>query len=172
MYKKNEGGIIRMYDFVKREVLVMYSVYDIANWFLANMKNITNKKLQKLVYYAYAWYLVLNNEATEQIDLLLFENRFEAWVHGAVYPDLYGKYKTFGSGPLPAYAGDLPPFSEDDIDILNQIKEVYGKFTGNELESICHQEIPWLRARNGLGPYDPSHNPIKDTDIFEYYSER
>ena len=45
-----------------KEVLYMHTVYDVANWFLANVENVTNKKLQKLVYYAYAWFLVFNNE--------------------------------------------------------------------------------------------------------------
>lgn len=46
----------------------MYTVYDIANWFLSNLENVTNKKLQKLVYYAYSWYLVFNNESAEDIE--------------------------------------------------------------------------------------------------------
>lgn len=37
----------------------MYTVYDIANWFLSNLENVTNKKLQKLVYYAYSGILFL-----------------------------------------------------------------------------------------------------------------
>jgi len=153
-------------------VSIMYSVYDIANWFLANKEKITNKKIQKLVYYAYSWHLVLNNESSDDIGTRLFENKFEAWVHGAVYPDLYVKYKENGSAPLPKYDGEIPEFSEDDIDVLNQVLEVYGDYTGNELESICHQEDPWIKAREGLNVYDPSHNPIEDVNIFKCYSAR
>ena len=54
----------------------MYTVYDIANWFLSKTDHITNKKLQKLVYYAYSWYLVFNNESANEIELRLFENEF------------------------------------------------------------------------------------------------
>lgn len=40
----------------------MHTIYDVANWFLSNVENVANKKLQKLVYYAYSWFLVFNNE--------------------------------------------------------------------------------------------------------------
>lgn len=150
----------------------MYTVRDVANWFLTNMEDITNKKLQKLVYYAYSWHLVLNNESAEPLDVKLFENKFEAWVHGAVYPELYFAYRQYGSSSLPKYNGDLPSFSDDDLDILNQVVEVYGEYTGNQLESICHQESPWMNARVGLNPYDASNNPIEDSEIYKCYSAR
>lgn len=151
---------------------IMYTVYDIANWFLNRLDNVTNKKLQKLVYYAYSWYLVFNNESAENIEWRFFENKFEAWVHGAVYPELYTKYKKYGSGVIPRYEGDLPEFSDDDLDVLNQVLEVYGDFTGNELESICHQESPWKEARKDLSAYEPSHELISDKAIFNCYSAR
>lgn len=150
----------------------MYTVQDIANLFLNKISNITNKKLQKLVYYAYSWYLVLNNEEVNKLELKLFENKFEAWVHGAVYPELYAEYKKHGSGVIPKYEGKLADFSEDELDVLNQVIDVYGEYTGNELESICHQESPWMTAREGLQPFEPSNNPIEDVEIFRCYSKR
>ena len=152
--------------------IIMYKANEIANWFLHNVPNMTNKKLQKLLYYAYSWYLVLNNESVDQIDSRLFENRFEAWVHGAVYPDIYYEYRRYGSAVIDTYNGELASFSPDEIDILNQIVEVYGEYTGNELESICHQESPWINARNGLPAYTVCTNSITDEDIFECYSQR
>ena len=52
-----------------------------------------NLKLQKLVYYAQAWHLALR-------DVPLFEEDFEAWVHGPVIPALYQEYKKFGWRPI------------------------------------------------------------------------
>lgn len=150
----------------------MYTVYDVANWFLSKSNTVTNKKLQKLVYYAYSWYLVFNNESANNIELRMFENKFEAWVHGVVYPELYATYKKYGSGNIPLYVGTLQDFSVDDLDVLNQVLDVYGKFSGNELESICHQESPWKEARKGLPMYEPSNELISDKAIFECYSAR
>ena len=147
----------------------MYTVYDIANWFLSKQENITNKKLQKLVYYAYAWYLVFNNESADDIEQRLFENKFEAWIHGAVYPELYEAYKSYGSKNIPLYTGTLQKFSDDELDLLNQVLDAYGEFSGNDLESICRQESPWRKARKGLPVCEASNELIKDKDIFTYY---
>lgn len=37
-----------------------YSVFDVANWFLAH-ETMMHKKLQKLCYYAQAWFYALKN---------------------------------------------------------------------------------------------------------------
>ena len=75
----------------------MLNCFDIADYFvrLANETGdyISNLKLQKLVYYAQAWYLAISDEA-------LFEEDFEAWVHGPVIPELYQEYKSFGWRPI------------------------------------------------------------------------
>lgn len=147
----------------------MYTVFDIADWFLANAKEVTNKKLQKLVYYAYSWYLVFNNESVDTLENRFFTNNFEAWVHGCVDPCLYEKYRNYGSSEIPVFSGKLKDFSADDKDVLNQVLEVYGNFNGNELENICHQELPWINARGGISPTVPSHTKVKDCDIFNYY---
>lgn len=147
----------------------MHTVNDIANWFLKNTEKITNKKLQKLVYYAYAWYLAFNNESSDELQNRFFENKFEAWVHGCVYPSLYAEYRQYGSEYIPPNEDEPASFSEDDLDVLTQVNEVYGGFNGNELESICHGEAPWINARKGYGPYEPSHAAISDVDIYEFY---
>ncbi len=150
----------------------MVTVFDVANWFLAKAENVTNKKLQKLVYYAYSWYLVFNNESADNIENRFFPNKFEAWVHGCVYPELYVEFKKYGSDNIPPYTGEITDFSDDDTDTLNQVLSVYGKFNGNDLEDICHKESPWINARKGFLPRQPCHEPIKDKDIFECYSAR
>lgn len=154
------------------EVLYMHTIYEVANWFLSNVENVTNKKLQKLVYYAYSWFLVFNNETADRIDVKFFDANFEAWVHGAVSPELYNRYKKLGSANIPKYNGKLADFSDDETDILEQVKSVYGGFNGNELEYICHQETPWKNARKHISTYEPSKELIKDKDIFEYYSSK
>ena len=150
----------------------MATLYDTANWMINNGTEVTNKKLQKLVYYTYAWFIALNNESKDNIENRFFEARFEAWVHGAVCPDLYDKYKKHGSKTIPCQKSTGASFSADELDVLEQVRDVYDKYNGNELESICHQESPWINARAGLQPYEPSHNVISDADIYECYAAR
>jgi len=116
-----------------------------------------------------AWHLTLNNESADDLNIRLFENKFEAWVHGAVYPELYDAYKRYGSSVIPKYNGTLYEFSPDEVDILSQVNKIYGQYDGNQLESINHQEAPWKKARGNLAWYEPSHVLINDKDIFEYY---
>ena len=72
----------------KKEEVGKYSIFDIANWFL-NKNNMTQKKLQKLCYYAQAWYYALK-------DKRLMRSDFQAWVHGPVSPALYERFRDFG----------------------------------------------------------------------------
>jgi uncharacterized phage-associated protein len=71
-------------------VAVQLRATDIADYFvwLANDTGsfVSNLQLQKLVYYAQAWHLAL-------YDRPLFEDDFQAWVHGPVIPELFDKYK-------------------------------------------------------------------------------
>ena len=71
----------------------MFSVFSVADFFLARA-SMSPKKLQKLVYYAYAWTLALLNETIDDLHFRLFHNKIEAWVHGPVVPDLYQQYKS------------------------------------------------------------------------------
>ncbi len=75
----------------------MFSCFEIADYFIWLANNtgsfISNLKLQKLVYYAQAWYLAIHDQP-------LFNEEFEAWIHGPVIPVLYQKYKTFSWKPI------------------------------------------------------------------------
>lgn len=150
----------------------MPSVFEVAEWFLAHARDVDNKKLQKLAYYAYAWFIALNNDSADEISARLCRARFEAWVHGAVDPDLYAKYKIYGANTIPAAPDNSAIFSPAALDALQQVNEVYGAFNGNQLESICHQEPPWRIARGSLPANCPSHAPISDKDIFNCFAAR
>ena len=43
----------------------------IANFFLTKSE-LTPKKIQKLVYYAYSWFIALNNNSADKIENILF----------------------------------------------------------------------------------------------------
>lgn len=145
-----------------------YSVDDVINWFLSK-DSMSPKKLQKLLYYAYAWTLTLGNESADALDNKLFNKNFEAWVHGPVIPSVYRDFKSHGFNNIPRNDDTLVVFDDEIEDVLNQVWEVYGEFNGNELESITHQETPWMNAREGLSSIEPSRNSISDVDIFHYY---
>lgn len=151
-------------------VMIKRTVFDVADWFLGK-DSMSPKKLQKIVYYAYAWVLTLMNESENDLDIKLFDSRIEAWVHGPVIPELYHKYKRNGGSIIPQKS-DVPNFEEDIKDILDQVWEVYGGYTGNQLESITHQESPWIEARGNCSPVEICTNEITDKSIYRCYVER
>lgn len=118
---------------------------DVARFFLgkANREGdlITNLKMQKLLYYAQAWYLV-------NYDRPLFSDELKAWDLGPVVEKVYREYKKFGSKPIEyrSTGTEESIFSDDDLEFLN---EFYGKFiscSAHTLVNLSHSEQPWIDA--------------------------
>lgn len=151
----------------------IYTYNQVADWFLSKGKgNISPKKLQKLVYYAYAWTLTLTNDSSNKLNNRLFDDgKFEAWIHGPVIRRLYAEYADFGFNGITKEPKE-PKFAEDIEDILNQVWDVYGEYTADQLESMTHQEDPWKKARKGYSPLENCDKEISDEDIFNYYIKR
>lgn len=135
-------------------------IYDLADAFLS-ISSMTHKKLQKLCYYAKAWYLALYDEN-------IVSEPFEAWVHGAVQPELYQKYKAYGFNYIPRIydTNDIP---EEFLSFAREIYGSYGELDGDELERINHREAPWLNARVGLKPWQNCERIISENDMKAYY---
>jgi len=141
----------------------MVTVLDIAKTLLS-IESMTNKKLQKLCYYAQAWYLTLNSEP-------LFENDFEAWIHGPVCPELYHHYKKYGHHRIAKT--DIPDNIKNDeyvYNFIHNIYDLYGNMSGDDLEFLTHKELPWANARDGLQSWESSKNIITKEDMVKYYS--
>ncbi|MCX67229.1 DUF4065 domain-containing protein [Listeria monocytogenes] len=149
----------------------MYNADQVADWFLCR-KAMTPKKLQKMLYYAYAWTLTLTNDDADDLKNKLFEEKFEAWVHGPVIPEIYHKYKDHGYNKISVREETVTFDNEDIEDVLKQVMSVYGGYDGNELESITHQEEPWQEAREGYGPLDSCSETISDETIYNTYIKR
>ena len=158
---------------IKMDKDIRHSVHDVANYFLAKCE-MTPKKLQKILYFAYAWYLAIMNESKDELRIRLFDNHFEAWVHGPVCPEVYSKYKHYGASLIEKYKGNIADFTDDDIDILEQVWDVYGTYTANQLESITHQHDPWIKVRkeSGCSAFDWCDGVISDKSMFEYYASK
>jgi len=138
----------------------MTTIQAVAKAFLT-LESMSPKKLQKLCYYAYSWYLVFYNEP-------LFPNAFEAWVHGPVDPCLYQEYRDYGWADIPRRHEDAP-VSPDVMAFIQEVYASYGEMTPDELEVLTHSERPWKAARDGLPPYAPSHALLSESVISEYY---
>lgn len=140
----------------------------IAEYFLTK-ESMTQKKLQKLVYYAYVWYIVSFNNNVNRIKNLLFIEKPEAWVHGPVFRTLYDVYRTYGWNNIPKV--DNFNFKDKGLEkFLDSIWDIFGEYDGDELEVMTHKETPWIKARNGISAIAPSTEKINKEDIYLYYS--
>lgn len=147
----------KVIPFHKKEK-TMESVFYVAAYILSK-ESMTHKKLQKLCFYAQSWYYAYTGN-------LLFDEPFEAWVHGPVCPILYKAYRSWGSLEIPRFERpetlDLQPLSKR---IIDSVYEAYGKFSAEILEACTHIESPWKKARIGCEPRDYSRNIIDNEEM-------
>ncbi|XEG74007.1 DUF4065 domain-containing protein [Pseudomonas sp. abacavir_1] len=118
----------------------MPSSRDVAEYFLlleGEGGEISNLKLQKLVYYAQGFSLALLGEP-------LFDEPVEAWMHGPVVPELYRRFSGFGANPIPP-ANDFDPtvLSRDQRRLIEEVFDVYGQYSAWKLRQLTHEEDPW-----------------------------
>src|SRR5258706_7794342 len=113
--------------------------------------DLTNLKLQKLLYYVQGWHLAFEGVAA-------FPERLEAWVHGPVQPGVYGEYKVYRWNPITESVA-APELDEKLRDHIEAVLDAYGGDTPYGLEIRTHHEAPWLLARNGI-PADQDSNAI------------
>jgi uncharacterized phage-associated protein len=126
----------------------MLSCYDVAQYFLAKADEdagdlMSNLKLQKHVYYAQGFALVLLNKP-------LFPQCIEAWIHGPVVPALYHEYKSYGTDAIPSPRElDFSKYDQETRDLLDEVYAVYGQFAAWKLRNMTHQESPWCMTPPG-----------------------
>lgn len=117
---------------------------DVAKWFLAQSNEeagdlVSNLKLQKLVYYAQGFHLAVFEKP-------LFDDVIEAWTHGPVVPNVYHHYKQHGSGSIPVPQDFNPDvFSSDQVELLNEVQQIYGQYSAWRLREMTHEETPWRK---------------------------
>jgi uncharacterized phage-associated protein len=124
---------------------------------------LTNLKLQKLMYYSQAWHLALKGSA-------LFDEDFQAWVHGPVLPSQFFRFRNYQWRPI---LDDIvaPEIEEPSAKFLEEIIDVFGSETAVALELMTHRERPWVEARGNL-PIDAlSNNVITKDSMKTYYRE-
>lgn len=140
-----------------------YGILDVASYFLSK-ESMTNKKLQKLTYYAEAWHQALIGGS------LVNDSEFQAWVHGPVSPALYGAYKDHGWNEISKMEEPIVTFDETTAELLDSVWDTYGDQDGNSLEALTHSEPPWRNARMGYADNENSKVPIDAEDMKKYYS--
>lgn len=164
------------------------NISDIARYTGLNLLqkglSVSPLKLQKILYYEQAWYMVFFGKQ------LLFEDIPEAWVNGPVYKTIWYEYK----GKVPYMTDHLQSedfleegetsedaikqlassmnLSSNEIDFLDSVFNTYGTKSQDQLVFLTHCETPWAEKREGLKPFEHSDRKLSLESMFNYYNER
>lgn len=130
----------------KRRRVMTKDVFDVAKYILCyckenNIKDCSNKKLQKLLYYIQAWSLAHRSKK-------MFRQDIEAWLHGPVVANVYHQYKEYGFNPINCENILTETFSMDDRALMDAVLNSYSQYDADYLEMRTHIEQPWREARN------------------------
>lgn len=78
----------------------------------------------------------------------MFSEQIEKWKHGPVVPEVYHLYKDNGSCAIPNPTQiDLSIFTEEEIELMDEVYQVYGQFSAFALSDLTHNELPWLNSQ-------------------------
>ena len=144
-------------------MMAHHSAIDVAKWFLnrnnveamiSEAEDISNLKLQKLLYYAQGAVLAITGDP-------LFDDCIVAWEHGPVVIDVYHKYKGNGRNGIP-FNDDEPSeeYTEEEQSILESVYEEFGQYSAWKLRNMTHKETPWLSTKK---------NDVIRLDVIEKY---
>lgn len=109
---------------------------------------VSNLKLQKLLYFVQAEFMI-------EKDCPCFYNKIEAWAFGPVIPDVYNKYKMFGSGSVPIvieprddldYKMIKDLIMEEDKQIIDKVINLFLPYSAASLTDLTLNQKPWIDA--------------------------
>lgn len=163
----------------------MFSALEIANWFLVKnnaeirehevtnddyevYEGITHLKLQKLLYYAQGISLGM-------FERKLFKEDIEAWQHGPVIREVYGKFSKFGRNnieiEMDTNTENIIKKIESDkevAEILNLTYDNFAIYTAWQLRQMTHKDnTPWDITQRTIGLGKKINNDL----IKQYFKE-
>ena len=112
---------------------------DFANYILYLysdiVSDISNMKLNKLLYFIYGYYYKETGE-------LLFDETFEAWEHGPIVPSVYNKYKSYENKPIKDYdsISNIKVFKKYNH-VISDVMREFGNMTPSQLRNKTHLGI-------------------------------
>lgn len=112
---------------------------------------ITNLKLQKLLYFAQAYFL------TEK-GCPCFRDDIEAWNFGPIVPSVYREYKRYGGFYVFSVETYIDPLtlkrkrfedkiiSVEDKKLINSVVDAFAEYSNSCLTDLVHGQTPWQEA--------------------------
>ena len=136
---------------------------------------ISNKKINKLIYFAHGFSLL-------RFDKPLVKNHVEAWIHGPVFKVVYDAFKQFEFRPIDSRAADFNyvtgieetvsyvDLSAGQRELTRKVVCHFVRFTADELEELTHSQFgPWAKVWNTPENERGLRNRIPNGDIEAHF---
>lgn len=138
----------------------MYQAIDVAEYILYYYNSrdipISNLKLQKILYFLQAEFLILKKHPLFGDDLL-------AWDFGPVVLSVYRKYARFAGAPIFLYAEEWQGnLFNSDKKIVNNVLDCLKGYSAASLTDIIHCQTPWKEAYYSKGK-------ISNLSLYEFF---
>lgn len=130
-----------------------YNANDVAVYIIeyCNKHNleISNLRLQRLLYFIQAYFLMQSNG-----ERAAFDDDIEAWDLGSVIPSVFHKYKRFGMGQIPFYNGSYADiFSDEDRKDIEDVIEHFKDKSSIYMMEVIHRQKIWSDVYNNNDRY-------------------
>ena len=142
------------------------NVYELSRYIIrrynSNMHEITNLKLQKILYYIQGYFFKLKSKPA-------FNEEIYSWPYGPVVKEIYFEYSGNGADSISLSDGDmsiqtdLNDVNKLDKKLINQIINKSYAYSAFDLVKKTHTEIPWISTQKG--------NVISKQKVEDYFSE-
>lgn len=125
---------------------ILENSYYVIEYFNGNDKEVTNLKIQKLMYFLEAIYMVITKEDH------LFDTPFYAWAYGPVSKILYDQYRAFESYPIELSEEEKQlgrNISSENKKYIEVLFKLFGDMKASELVDLTHiKSSPWYELYN------------------------
>lgn len=124
----------------------MYDAVDVCNYVInycnAKKYGISNLKLQKILYFIQAYFLIEKSQKC-------FINKIVAWGCGPVVPEAYHKFKKYGGCNIySSEFGNYNRISKEDKECINKVIEKFRDYSSVDLTNLTLNQAPWINAYN------------------------
>lgn len=149
----------------------MAKALDVAKYYIQLAQSedepdpLSHLRLQKLLYYAQGWSLVLRKKP-------LFKDIIQAWIHGPVVPSVYASFACYKSELIPPdqYALSKNALTDDECELVQSVWNAYKEFSAFKLREMTHREAPWKEAYGNCEPGGKCTTVIARAAIKRYFS--
>ena len=134
---------------------INFSYYLINNFSQLSPGGITPMKLQKLLYYVFAWSLVAKTK--------FLDAKFEKWDFGPVNPEVYYHFTSIGKNSIPCNKAEKIDLSDIQKKFVDFVVCNYIKYDAVTLSAMTHKDLPWQIT--------PKNQIIDEKSIKKFYSK-